>query len=51
MKTLLIGLTVLMLSGCGAVRYRVTQPTDGKPTKTEIQWDVVELQFNSLWKK
>jgi len=51
MKLIITGLAALMLMGCGTVRYRVTQPTDGKPTKTELQWDVIELRFNDAWRE
>jgi uncharacterized protein YceK len=50
MKHLLI-LPLVLLCGCGTVRYQVKQPTDGRRAQTEIQWDVVELRFNDMWMK
>jgi uncharacterized protein YceK len=39
-----------VLSGCGTIRYRVDM-REGGPTKKSVQWDVVEIKFNNLWKK
>lgn len=51
MKMLVVMLLPLMLWGCGTLRYRVDKPTDGRRTGTSIQWDVVEIRFNDIWKK
>lgn len=46
-----IALVVGMLpQGCGTVRYRVAKPVDGGKARTELQWGVVELRFNELWR-
>ena len=35
--------------GCGTLRYQVIA-TKGEKGRTQIQWDVVTLNFNSFWK-
>lgn len=50
MRHILIIAVMVFACGCGTVRYQVKKPTDGRRISTEVQWDVVELRFNDLWK-
>lgn len=50
-RIIFAALVMAVMSGCGTARYRVIMPTDNRHTKTELQWDVVEVKFNDIWKK
>ena len=50
MRLIFLTLMLAVCTGCGTMRYRVITPTDGRHVKTEVQWEIVELKFNDVWK-